>query len=293
MHVKLGDERAVGETHQGDEPVEGLGGDDHPRGVGGAVAQQPLESPSDREQPPVLLRLLGEFPQGRDPLQGLLKRHPKRDELGYPVGPFVGEPENPGHVPDHGPRRHSVEGGDLGDVIPAVALGHVAEDLVPTTDAEVDVEVGKAHPIGVEEPLEEEPELEGVDLGDPQGVGDQGPGGGAPARADGDPPPPGVAHEVGDDEEVGGEVHPGDDGQLVAEALLDLGREGVPVAGPGPGPGPLLEFLGWGPDGGVGGTSLCPSSSSSSHRSAISRVAARAWGTSRNFARISSSVRKW
>jgi hypothetical protein len=67
-----------------------------------------------------------------------------------------------------------------------------------------------------------------VDRRDAQRVGDDGPGGAAPAGGL-DPLVAGETDEVGDDEEVARIAHPGDDAELVVQPLLQLGGVG-PVA---------------------------------------------------------------
>ena len=70
----------------------------------------------------------------------------------------------------------------------------------------------------VEEALEEEVVLERIDVGDPEAVGDEATGAGAPAGADGNIVGLGEAHEVAHDEEVTGEAHAADDVELPCEA---------------------------------------------------------------------------
>ena len=63
---------------------------------------------------------------------------------------------------------------------------------------------------------------QGVDLRDPERPRDDRAGGAAAAGADGDPFLPGVADEVGDDQEVRGETHLLDDADLVLQAVAVL-----------------------------------------------------------------------
>src|SRR5436305_3560463 len=50
--------------------------------------------------------------------------------------------------------------------VPAVLVLHVVDHLLPPLLAEVDVEVGHGHPLGVEEALEQQAEPQGVEVGD-------------------------------------------------------------------------------------------------------------------------------
>jgi hypothetical protein len=51
--------------------------------------------------------------------------------------------------------------------------------------AEVHVDVGEGHALGVQEPFEEQGVDERIEVGDAQGVGDEAAGGGAASRPDG------------------------------------------------------------------------------------------------------------
>ncbi len=64
----------------------------------------------------------------------------------------------------------------------------------------IDVDVGHAATVGVEEALEEELVLDRIDAGDPQAIGGQAVGGAA-AATDADAHPPCRAHDVVDTEE--------------------------------------------------------------------------------------------
>ncbi len=152
-----------------------------------------------------------------------------RDHLGDPVDLGERDLEDPADVPDGGPGGHRPEGDDLADVLLAVLLRDVFDHLLPAPGAEVDVDVGQADALGVEEALEEEVVLDRVDVGDAQAVGDHAPRRRAAAGADGDALLPGGLDEVPDDEEVALEAHLLDEPDLAVEPLLVL-LEGVAVA---------------------------------------------------------------
>ncbi len=230
--------------------------DDHARGVHAGVAGEALQ----------LLRLLEQLGDGGVAV-------PQRLELGLDVeglGDGVGDPgaldgdqvgdllrlhggeaHGAGHVLDDALGLQLVEGGDLPDAVLAVAIGDVGDDLVAPVHAEIDVEVGHAHALRVEEALEEQVVREGIEVGDPHRVRDQGAGAGAAAGADGDVVLLGEADEVPDDEEVAGEVHADDDVELGLEAaavgvLVDLGplRSHLGEAAVEALPGDLAEVVG-------------------------------------------------
>ena len=77
--------------------------------------------------------------------------------------------------------------------------------------AEVDVEVGHRHALGIEEALEQQVERDRVEVGDGQRPGDDRARARAAARPDRNVVGLGPFDEVGDDQEVAGEPHAGDD----------------------------------------------------------------------------------
>src|SRR5205814_5650861 len=91
---------------------------------------------------------------------------------------------------------------DLRDPIEAVLLRDVAEDSLASFNREVAVDVGHRHAVDVEEPLEDEAVLDGVEVGDAEAVGDEASSGAAAPGPDHDAALPGGVVEVADDEEV-------------------------------------------------------------------------------------------
>ena len=137
--------------------------------------------------------------------------------LGHHVHLGIGHVQHTAHVPDAAPGGHGAEGDDLGHPVVAVLPADILHHLVPAGVAEVHVDVRHAHPLRVQKPLEVQPVLHGVHVGDVQAVGDHAAGGGAPAGAHGDALLPGVADKVGDDEEVVRKAHLFDHIQLVVQ----------------------------------------------------------------------------
>ena len=82
--------------------------------------------------------------------------------------------------------------------------GDVLDDLAAAALAEVDVDVGQRHALGVEEALEDQVVLDRIDVGDAQAVGDEAAGRRAAARPDRDALLARVADEIPDDQEVPG-----------------------------------------------------------------------------------------
>ena len=114
----------------------------------------------------------------------------------------------------------------------AVVLLDVGDHLLAPLLAEVDVEVGHGHPLGVQEPLEQQAEPQRVQVGDGQRPGDQRAGARAPARPHGNAVRLGPFDEVRHDQEVAGEAHLLDDRRSPAPAGPSSPPPGAAGAGP-------------------------------------------------------------
>ena len=211
-------------------------GDHHRGGVDRVVADDPLEPLGDVDDPfRVGLGVVGPF-QLLARLQAFLEggaaAHDRlRDLLGEAVAAAVVEAEHAGGVAGRRARRHLAEGDDLGDRLAAVLLADVADHPLAPADREVDVDVRHRFAPGVEEALEDQALGERVEVGDLEHVGDDRARRRAAAGADGDAVLLGVADEVPDDQEVGGEAHLLDHAELELHPLDRLGRRRVAVAG--------------------------------------------------------------
>ena len=160
-----------------------------------------------------------------------------RDELGNAVAETVGEIEHAPHIADGRARRHGAESGNLAHRVLAVFVLHVVDDAVPVGLAEIDVEVGHGHPLGVQETLEQQVVLQRVEVGDLERIGHQRTGARAAPRPYRAAVVLGPLDEVAHNEEVAREPHFQDGVELelqpllVARALgLALGVFGVEVA---------------------------------------------------------------
>ena len=197
--------------------------DDDAGGVGRGVAVEPLELQRHVEgaldhRVAVALGL-----QLRLALDRLGERHRRRrvlrHELAELVDLAVGHLQHAADVAQHAARLQGAEGDDLRHLVAAVALLHVADHLVAAVLAEVDVEVGHRHALGIEEALEQQVEAERIEIGDGERIGDQR----ARARAAAGPDRNALLlrplDEVGDDQEVARIFHPLDDAELEGEPL--------------------------------------------------------------------------
>src|SRR5215204_2612877 len=234
-HLELRRELLLVVDRDRDQLLERLRADDDARRVHRRVARAALEPLGDVDDLPDLRVGLYRLLQLGDGLDGLsdgdvAAADGRRDELGDLLDVGVGHVERAPHVLDGRLRGHRPEGDDLADRVAAVELRDVVDDLGAAVDAEVDVDVRHRDALGVEEALEEEVVLQGVDVGDLQAVGDERAGGRAAARADGDVPVLGELDEVPDDEEVAGEAHLLDGRDLGRDALLVLGEAVLELA---------------------------------------------------------------
>ena len=199
--------------------------------MGGGVAEEPLDGAGDLEEAGDLRLAAGFLAEARLVGEGLLDGDGfdafEGDELGEAVDLAVGHLQDAADVADGGLGEKRAEGDDLGDAVAAVLLLDVGDHLLAAVHAEVDVEVRHRDAVGVEEALEEEAVAEGVEVGDGEGVGDEGARARAAAGADGDGVVLGPLDEVGDDEEVAGKAHALDDAELVVEPLAVGPRSGA------------------------------------------------------------------
>ncbi len=174
----------------------------------------------------VALVLGVEDPGQRDVLAHDAGRH----GLGQPLPHGEGVAHDAGGVLEGLLGLDGAVGDDHGHAVVAVPVGDVADDLGAAALVEVDVEVGHRHALGVEEPLEDQPVLQRVEVRDAHGVRAHRPGARAAARSDPDAVALGPADEVGDDEEVARVALGDDDAGLVLGLRADRVRDALGVA---------------------------------------------------------------
>ena len=101
----------------------------------------------------------------------------------------------------------------------AIFIENMLDDGVPILPREIEVEVGRAAPHGVEETLEIQVQLYGVDIGDLQAVGHHAVGAAATSHMV-EALFHGKLHNLPSDEEIGAEAHPFDDLQFFLDAAV-------------------------------------------------------------------------
>ena len=145
---------------------------------------------------------------------------------GHHVHVGVAHAHGAARIPNGGAGGQGAEGDDLGHVIPSVLIGHVGYDLVAAVVAEVHVDIGHGHALGVEEPLKEQVKGYGIHLGDADAVGNERTRAGSTAGAYGDILGLGEVDVILHDEEVVVIAHAPDHAQLVGDAVA-VGLLGV------------------------------------------------------------------
>ena len=143
-----------------------------------------------------------------------------RHQLGDTVDLAIGHLQHAADIAQHGAGLQRSEGDDLGDLVAAVLLLHIADHLFAPLLAEVDVEIGHRHAFGVQKALEQQREAHRVDVGNQQRPGNQRSGTRSPARPDRNVLRLGPADKVGNDQEVARKAHLLDDRQFMREPLV-------------------------------------------------------------------------
>ena len=239
--VELGDEKALGRPLHRHVIRQRAGRDDDAAGVHAQVvglAQQAERIAHDRVERAIfdllqraLQRLARAAARVRVPVLGQAAHQA--------LGGGVVEAVRLGRLAQGRAQAQRADRRDQGDAFFAVGVADVGQHLVTTDAAKIEVDVGQAAARGVEEALEKQVVLDGVDGGDAGAVGDQRVGDAA-ARRDRDVAAARKAHDIGDEQEKGREAVCGDGGQFAGEplrqrAILSRGRSAVAHSQPGAG----------------------------------------------------------
>ena len=198
-HVELRDDRAVLlAALDGDDVEERVAREDHARGVHPPLALEPFEAARGVDDLlDLVLGLVEQAELARLGIAAVLRiedagqrdvfahdrwRHRLRDA----VAQRERKAEHARRVFDGLLGLDRAVGDDLRDPRLAVLLGRVTDHVAAPALVEVHVDVGHGHPLRVEEPLEQQPMDERVELGDAKRERHQAPRRRPPARADPD-----------------------------------------------------------------------------------------------------------
>ncbi len=232
FHVVAGDDSVVFCAGYGDQLGQWLRCDDDAGGVDPGASDEAFEAESGVDKLSDLGVFVGEG-ERRRVFEGLLDGDADGggDEFGDAIDFTVGHVEGAANVFDGGFGGHGVEGDDLRDLVGAVLAADILDDFDATVHAEVDVDIGHGDAFGVEEALEEEVVLEGIDVGDAHHVGDERTGGGTATGADGNSLLAGVLDEVPHNHEIAGKLHLLDAVYFAIEAGFVVGDGLAELAG--------------------------------------------------------------
>ena len=141
--------------------------------------------------------------------QCIVQRDMKRSrhQFGHDVHFGIGDIQNTTYVTDGAAGGHSAEGNDLRYMIFAVLAAYIVHYFAAAGITEVHIDIGHGNTLRVQKTLKIEAVLHGVDIGDMQTVRNHAACGAATAGADRDADALGVAHKVGNDQEIIGKSH--------------------------------------------------------------------------------------
>ena len=89
-----------------------------------------------------------------------------RHQLAQPVNLPVGHLQHAADIAQHSARLQLSEGNDLRDLVAAIFLLHIADDLITTRLAEVDIKIRHGDALWVQKPLKQQVEAQGIEIGD-------------------------------------------------------------------------------------------------------------------------------
>ena len=122
-------------------------------------------------------------------------------------------------ITDGGSCRKRTEGDDLRNVILAVAVSHVGDDLIAAIIAKVNINIGHTDTLGIEESLEQQVVADGIHVGNAQCKRDQRACTRASARSYGNAAALGKVHVILHDQEIIGISHLLDDRKLISDTV--------------------------------------------------------------------------
>ena len=80
---------------------------------------------------------------------------------------------HPANIAQNRPRLKRAKGNDLSNAPNTVLVLYIGNHLFAAILTKIDIEIGHGHPLGIQEPLEQETEAQRVKVGNREGIGDQ------------------------------------------------------------------------------------------------------------------------
>ena len=203
--------------------MQGPVADDDAGGMGRGIGIQPLQRQSDFQQCRHARLGAGRLAQFRLALDGFLQGdglcRVLRDQLGQLIDLSQRQFEDAADIAQDTACQKRTEGDDLRHPVLAIAPAHIGDDLIAPVLAEIDVEIGHRHALGIEKALEQQAETQGIEIGNGQGIGHKRASTGAAARPHRNALRLGELDEIGHDQEIAGKIHRHDDVELKCQAL--------------------------------------------------------------------------
>ena len=196
-----------------------------------AVARQALDFLREVDEAADIVAFLIRLAKISRLLHRLCKRHLElvRHELRDVRDLRVRHVERAPDVADRALRRHRAERDNLRDMVVAIALLDVLDDLAALDVVEIDIDIRHRHALRVQKALEQQIVLHRVEIRDAEEIRDNRASRRAAARPDADAMLARVVDEIPDNQEIAVVAHAVDDAELILEAVTDSWR-GVGIA---------------------------------------------------------------
>ncbi len=154
---------------------------------------------------------------GQRIIEALLRRG---NQLGNGVGFCERQAERAADVPDRRLGFERPERRDLRHPVGAVLVFDVLNDLRPSANTKIDVDIRHRTALGIEEPLEQQDMADRIEIGDFERIGDQAAGRRTASRPDRDTALLGIVDKIRDHQKIAGKLHALDHIELVFEPLV-------------------------------------------------------------------------
>ena len=215
---------------QRDKIDQGTVGNHHTRRMGSHIPVGPLQFEGDLQDAGDITAFVPSPSKIRAFFQGLFQGDTRtvRHKRGEKIDLFQGKIVDTTDILDRGLGGHCAKGPNLGDARFPVALPDIGDHLVPALLAEIDINIRRLRPIGIEEALKQQIIFQWTNVAELQHVADQ-------CAASGSPCPARNAlflcetHEITNHQKIACETHPTNDGKLMLHPLAHRIRNGLAV----------------------------------------------------------------
>ena len=155
------------------------------------------------------------------------------NHLGNAVHKGVRKIHDTSHIPDDSPRRQGTEGNNLHHPVCSVFSRYIIDDLLPSLEAEVHVDIRHGDTLRIQEPLKEQVIPDRINVGNSKTVGHDTSRRGTSSRSHHNVMIPCILDEIPHDQEVVHIPHRANRIQLIIQPLHQfLGASRIPVLQP-------------------------------------------------------------